>query len=144
MTEERLLTLLQAYGAEPARWPEAERAEAQALLALSADARIRDALAEAQALDGALAALPEPALSDAAYAQLLQQARPGMWARLRGILGWQGPLWRPLGAMAAALIFGIALGLNETAVQSVALPGTAPAAQAAEDGEAGFLDGGLL
>lgn len=145
MTEERLLTLLQAYGADTMRWPEAERAEARARLAVSTDDRVRRALAEAEALDGALEALPGPALSDAAYARLMRQARPGPRARLRGVLGWQGPLWRPLGAMAAALIFGIALGLNQTAVQSIAFPGSAPpVAEAAEAGDGGFLDGGLL
>jgi hypothetical protein len=53
MTVERLVALLEAYGARPERWPEAERAAAAALLEQSAEARAhRDAAA---ALDAVLA-----------------------------------------------------------------------------------------
>jgi len=52
--KERLAAVLAAYGADPARWPEAERRELSAQLAWAGDA-----LAEAQAMDRLLAALPE-------------------------------------------------------------------------------------
>ena len=57
---ERFQELIDAYGAGPSRWPVAERAAAEALLAR--DARARALLTDAAALDGLLdsAAAPEP------------------------------------------------------------------------------------
>jgi hypothetical protein len=52
MKLDRFTELLDAYGAEPRRWPPAERAAAQAFLAVSAEARGR--LAAAAALDALL------------------------------------------------------------------------------------------
>jgi hypothetical protein len=52
----RLETLLDAYGGDPARWPDAERADALALIAASAAARrLHD---EARRLDAVLDVLP--------------------------------------------------------------------------------------
>jgi hypothetical protein len=62
MTLERFTAMVDAYGATPERWPEAERAGALALLAQSSDARtLRDAAA---ALDTMLDRAP-PATPDA-------------------------------------------------------------------------------
>jgi len=52
MTLDRLQQLLDAYGADPMRWPEEERAAALAMLARSAEARA--ALADAERLDAIL------------------------------------------------------------------------------------------
>jgi len=81
MTIERLTQIIAAYGAAPVRWPERERAAAQALLARSLAtgapaerARLQAALAEAEALDGALAGFAssahDMAATDAAVARL--------------------------------------------------------------------------
>ncbi|NOG71023.1 hypothetical protein [Roseicella sp. DB1501] len=70
MTPSRFARLLDTHGARPEAWPTARRAEAEALLGRSAEARRQ--LAAAQRLDAALErALPQP--SPAALARL--QAR---------------------------------------------------------------------
>ena len=51
MTETRALEIIAAYGADPARWPAAERA---ALRALAARPAVAAALVNAAALDGLL------------------------------------------------------------------------------------------
>ncbi|MFJ1256716.1 hypothetical protein ACGLHR_28995, partial [Cupriavidus sp. CuC1] len=62
MTPERFHALTESYGANPARWPEGERAEGQAMAAAPGQL---GALAEAAALDRLLAA-HEVAAPDAA------------------------------------------------------------------------------
>lgn len=58
MKPARLQEILDAYGADPRRWPSVERADAEALLAHSAEARrARD---EAFRLDRVLACVPAP------------------------------------------------------------------------------------
>jgi hypothetical protein len=59
MNETRLLELVDAYGADPERWPAGERAAALASLARSGAARA--ALAEATELDRLLDVAPAPA-----------------------------------------------------------------------------------
>ena len=53
MTEERFLQLASAYGADLARWPDAERADAAAVLASRPDIAVA-VLAAERALDAAL------------------------------------------------------------------------------------------
>ncbi|MFC7539112.1 hypothetical protein ACFQU2_06060 [Siccirubricoccus deserti] len=107
MTPERFAELLDRRGPALARWPAADRAAAEALLAGSPAARA--ALAEARALDAALrGALPRP--DPAALARLQDRiarsiaraplpAPSGLLARLRAALhpaapaGW-GRWWR--------------------------------------------------
>ena len=55
MTPERFIALLDAYGADPQRWPEAER-EAGRALATAGPADLRERVAHAAALDASLAA----------------------------------------------------------------------------------------
>src|SRR5262249_59318106 len=64
----RFRRLIDAYGADPARWPPPERAAALALLATSAQARA--ALEAARRLDGLLAADQTP-VADASLAALV-------------------------------------------------------------------------
>lgn len=126
MTIERLGEIVEAYGASPARWPEAERSAAEALLAVSSEARM--AVEEATRLDALLDMAPlEP--PSAALAERLMAARPRAVAPLarprseaprkteRGFLGglveavWPyGSPAIPAGALAAALVMGVALG----------------------------------
>ena len=38
-------------------------------------------------------------------------AQPGLMIRLRALFDWWGPVWQPTGALAAALLLGVMLGL---------------------------------
>ncbi len=93
MRMRRFRALLASYGAEPALWPDAERVAAQALLAVSAEAR---ALAETErGLDLALhaaaarttARVPPSESEDAALARL----RSGIAARVTPLAAMPPP-----------------------------------------------------
>src|SRR5262249_61702206 len=90
MTLDRFAVLLDAYGADPARWPDTERAAARALLDRSSEARARrDAAAALDALlDRAATVEPSSALAERILAQAPQGPkvihRP---ARLAGAVG---------------------------------------------------------
>ncbi len=122
----RFQRVLDVYGADPRRWPHAERAAAQAYRAVRPH-EAEPLIADAAALDALLAAAPSQqpsaALMGAILAAAPQGARPENWAqRLRragvgGALQWgawlQAGFGRPArwgGVFAAALMFGIALG----------------------------------
>jgi hypothetical protein len=78
MTAERLTALIEAYGADPARWPAADRALGQAALA---DPVLRAAVDEARALDRLLEASrptqPSAALRDRVLAGALRAGLTG-------------------------------------------------------------------
>ena len=102
ITLERLRNLLDAYGAQPERWPEAERAAAQALIGRSAAARAL--WKEAQEVDlllGAVSVEPEPALVTRILAAAPRHAAP---RRSRRALAAAVPL-----AAAAVLALWIAV-----------------------------------
>jgi len=96
MTVDRLRELLDAYGASPTRWPEAERASAQKLVAESAAAR--ELQREADALDRLLDALPAGDASPALVSRVLGGA-PGR--RARRATRWVAAAALPLAAAAA-------------------------------------------
>jgi hypothetical protein len=106
MTLERLRNLLDAYGADPAHWPDDERATMQALIAASAPARA--ALAEAAALDALLAqdqpAMPllNPVKIAAKAAAGARGAQPGSFQVRR--------MWPNVAGLAAAAIVGFVVG----------------------------------
>ncbi|MGE0116647.1 MAG: hypothetical protein AB7S71_20395 [Dongiaceae bacterium] len=85
MTSERLEAIVAVYGADPARWPAAERDAAASLLARSDAARALTA--HAAALDAALDAVPSlsptPALRAAVLAAAPQARPPSLLTRLR-------------------------------------------------------------
>jgi len=106
----RLGAILDAYGADPRRWPPAERDGAEALLAISQEARALQA--EAASLDTLLDLPAAPAPSPALRAAILAGARRTGW---RGWLAefWPlGPAWQPASAFAAAIVLGIAVGIG--------------------------------
>lgn len=108
MTRDRFRTLIEAYGADPRRWPAEERASAEAFV-LQDDATAT-VLAEAREVDDLLAGLASaevrPALREAVLAQA-PRARPGL-PRISWF-GWlSGAGWAA--AAAAGLMFGVALG----------------------------------
>jgi len=105
MTLERLRDILDAYGAEPAHWPEAERAAMQELIATSPGAQT--ALAQAAALD-ALLAHDRPVMPTlnpikiAARAAATPRVPRGSWA-VRS-------MWPNVAGLAAAAIVGFVVG----------------------------------
>lgn len=109
MNLERFAVIVDAYGADPRRWPAAERDAAQAFA--TTDARASVLLAEALALDAGLDALPIPEPASAALRRAAMPlpitARSSRWQELLALLGG----WRlALPAMAVALIMGINVG----------------------------------
>ena len=93
MDEARFSAILEAYGADPRRWPEAERAAAEALAATRPEL-----LRQARALD-ALLDLDTPTTSDLLIARVLKGRR------------LHAPVtWRPFAALAASALLGLALG----------------------------------
>lgn len=106
----RLAEILDAYGADPRRWPQAERAPAEALLAVSEEARaLRDRAAALDALlDLSAAPTPAPELQAAILAGA---HRPG-WRRWLADFWPVGPAWQPASAFAAAIVLGVAIGVG--------------------------------
>lgn len=121
MTEDRLIELIEAWGADPSGFPQADRTAAKALLAARPE-RFAAALSGAQALDAALARMPE-VLPSAMLAEALiasaPQARP---ARGGFSLPKVAP-WAPASGF-AALAAGLFMGVL-----------AAPAASASGDAE---------
>jgi hypothetical protein len=90
MTLDRFAVLLDAYGADPARWPDAERAAARALLDRSSEARARrDAAAALDALlDRAATVEPSSALAERILSQASQRPKViRLRARVVGAVG---------------------------------------------------------
>lgn len=133
---QRLAAVLEAYGADPARWPAAERASLTALTA--ADPRAAALVAEARALDRLLAT--PPARDPTAEARLLEEimARAAATQRPRAEPGHDSAVvdlssarearrrapsrqpsalpaagtWRAAGLLAASLLVGLYLGAS--------------------------------
>lgn len=101
---ERFEQIIDAYGAEPARWPEAERLQAEALLADNAEARAM--VRRAEEIDAWLNAASSHAPSDLLARRVLKAA-PG--ARGGGVFGWASATgWAA--AAAAGLVLGLSVG----------------------------------
>ena len=119
VTLKRLGNLLDAYGADPDRWPEQERAAALALIDSSSDARaMRD---DARSLDSVLDFVEQPAISPALARRVQKLHRPArrnpLSAIFAGLIPWMHDRFRPAprfawqGAVAAAGVIGIATGV---------------------------------
>ncbi len=110
MTLERFKALIEAYGADAKRWPEAEREAAQAFAESSAEAHrlLAGARAIDRFLDGADTAAATRALEDRIMAGF-----PARGGSARGSSG----RWIPAAAIAASLALGLVTG--------AALPGIA-------------------
>jgi hypothetical protein len=113
MTLQRFKDLVEAYGAEPARWPEDERIAALELLERSAEARA--AMEEAQALDRLLDLSPSTAVTPALQERILaalpprSQSASGVGAFLVSLLPGR-PAWVPAAALALSLALGLGVG----------------------------------
>ena len=119
---ERLLQVLEAYGADPARWPEAEREDLRRLLSLE-DPAIAEAVKAARELDTILAAAAAPAVDAGASRDLfltrLRENMPPASPPLdldshRGSTGAHRAVrrlpWPAFGALAASLAAGLYVG----------------------------------
>ncbi|MDX2238497.1 MAG: hypothetical protein NW203_13120 [Hyphomonadaceae bacterium] len=134
MNTARAIEILEAYGADAARWPEAERDGVLAALA-AGDGDVAAALAQARVLDAALACdASEPQRNDLLAARILRAApaAPSL------------PRAAPLAALAACAALGVAIGFG--GARYAAPEGMAEAALAAafadEAGGFGLLEGG--
>ena len=107
MTPERFQALIDAYGAEPRRWPEAERAAAVAFAGASPQTQAW--LDEARGLDAMLDLLAEPVSDELAedlhYRAMARFAMPPV-LRSRPVT----VLWAGIGL--AACLAGAILGIN--------------------------------
>ena len=114
MTEDRLEQLIAAYGAEPRRWPQGERAAAEQLLSVSTSARAL--MSQARLLDQALDASPRPITSRAQIDRAVGSAlAQGLKPRTLRRWGWGGLAWLAGAGWAAAACAGVVagVGLNE-------------------------------
>lgn len=112
-TLQRLHALIDAYGADRRRWPDAERAPAQALLDASADARA--ALQRARLLDAQLDLLQPPAPAPGLRERILARATPRRrpWRTVLADAWGEAGGWRLAGpALAAGLALGAGLGVG--------------------------------
>ena len=111
MKADRFLIIVEAYGADPARWPEAEREAALAYVA-EAGAAAEALLAEARALDAGLAGHVAPLPDAAAFTRALAGAEaalaPALPRRGIGLSGLRLPGFRLDG-------FRLASGVSLTA-----------------------------
>lgn len=116
MTEERLETVLDSYGAAPERWPAEDRAAALALLARSDAARRR--WVEAAGLDAIMqpAAAPQPsaALAERIKALPVERAAPrrrpwGLATLLMPLAPLRMPVAGAFAGVAVAFLAGLAV-----------------------------------
>jgi hypothetical protein len=106
-TKRKIEARLQAYGADPKRWP---RADAALFAEANADAEIVKIAAAEAALDAALGASRPPATSP--HLQALIMERFSSPAAARPAAPSRKPLFRfaAAGALAASLLLGVAAG----------------------------------
>jgi hypothetical protein len=113
----RFRRLIEAYGADPTRWPAGERSRAEALLNRSD--RARRLLAEAQALDALLMTDAKPAADERLAAAIVARATAAPQERpleqpREFRLGWSLPrLWPQAVGLAAAGVLGFVVGWTD-------------------------------
>jgi hypothetical protein len=115
--EARFARLVEAYGADRARWPASERVAAQRHL--SSNATAERLLASARELDLALASAATPPVSAGLESRLLADfdRLQRRWSLRKSIVSaahivWPGaPLWQPAAVFGLALAVGIAVAI---------------------------------
>lgn len=112
MTDDRLIELIEIWGADPASWPVAERGAGEALLRAYPE-RFAGVLGEARMLDGLLGALPEPEMPRALTDAIIAAAPRAKLAPKGGRQGWFGikAPWAPASGFAAAAL-GLLMGFT--------------------------------
>lgn len=142
-TRARVVALLEAYGADPLRWPDADR---EAHAPMLADRALAEAAREARLLDRTLALASDPRPPDGAGARLLARmaAEEGSGnvvglpaGRVRRRLE-HGPL-PAISALAASLAIGLYLGAS--GFTGGLVPGVAEATEVVQIEDLEVLDG---
>jgi len=128
VTHDRVLALIAAYGGDPARWPEAEREAAVALM--SGDPALAHAAEDARTLDLTLDTLATPHPDPALRVALKEIPERGI-GLMDLITGWVG-VWRPAAGLAAAAVLGIVIGV---ANPGLPVPGLETAIVAQDGGD---------
>ncbi|MEO0982948.1 MAG: hypothetical protein AAFX03_09885 [Pseudomonadota bacterium] len=122
MRPERVFELIEAYGADPAAWPEDERDAGREALAADPDA-FEAAVAGAGALDAALGGLevaePPPGLAARILEAAPAPARPSFASRLKAFVAPGGRKWPAATAFASTLI-GVTAGYGGMAAAATA------------------------
>ncbi len=125
MTNARVFELIEAYGPEPAAWPEAEQTAAVDLLQRHPE-EFAGALQEARELDAALAALPEPQAPSGLAARIVasapfeaQSETPGLLAKLKSMVTIGGSIIPSASALASSAI-GLIVGYGALGTTQVA------------------------
>src|ERR1700754_3615556 len=110
MNEARFIELLGAYGAELSRWPEDERAQAEALLEV-APHRIKDIWESERSFDHLLALEKDGPASIALETRVISTSpdRRSVRRPAARIDRWSAPQWATGGAIAASLALGFAV-----------------------------------
>lgn len=131
VTPQRLDELLAAYGSDPRRWPDAERAGAQALLARAPELAAR--LDAARRLDAALDLVQGEVPATAAgrvAARIDRHISASLNRGDGGAPSWRAMLWSATGAtwpraaaFASVVVLGIVAGLSSDPSPSVATDG---------------------
>jgi hypothetical protein len=132
MNAERFRALLEAYGGDLARWPDAERlaAHGYAQEAPEAPALLADACRIDALLGAAVVAGPRADLEGAILARIKsvpQVLKPGFRASLAGLVDMVWPraeMWKPASVFASALVLGAVIGINVLGGLSTADAGT--------------------
>lgn len=139
MTPERVREIIEAYGADPGRWPDRERDAALAML--RRDGSLAALQREARQLDGLLDDVaPPPLRLDAAdlarrVAESAQERPAGRGTGEPAIAWWQWFGWPKLAGLAVAALIGFSIGWSglDGRLGDWAAPGTVISAPA-EDG----------
>ena len=120
LTDERIFALIDAYGADPGAFPEAERDLARRRMA-EAPALFSGALKEAVLLDDVLGRLPDVDVPTSLREALIAGAPAAKPAAGQAGAGWMRflPGWVPAGAV-ASLVMGVLIGVNVSLPASVA------------------------
>jgi hypothetical protein len=114
MRHGRFQRLLEAYGADPARWPEDERAAAERHMAADPAARAAvEAERRLDALLGRLPPVPEPSI--ALPLALPAQRRPLLQRLLHAGHGAAWSMWPRVATLAMASVVGVVIGLSGVA-----------------------------
>ncbi|HMI93431.1 MAG TPA: hypothetical protein VK509_18795 [Polyangiales bacterium] len=139
ITRARFEQLLEAYGAEPARWPEPERGPARALLARDPEAQraLREAAAFDRLLDDGSVALEPSAALRRAVAEIPLRAPPVVAAPWLLASFARSALAAAL-VLALGVLAGVATAADEPA--SADASGTAVATSGSDEQSAGAAD----